>query len=210
MDRAAERALDQLRMIGRELRTARMDRGLSTRTVATAMGCSHTKIVRIDHAQSPDVTLLSLNQYGAAVGLDISVRAFAGGSPLREAGHTKLLLRFRARVHVSIGWANEVPFPIFGDQRAWDAMLRGPSWRYGVEGETGPRDGQALGRRLELKRRDGGVDGIILVLPATRRSREFLAAAGPLLRTNLPLDGRVILKRLEAGLDPGGSGIVLV
>ena len=187
-----------------------MDRGLSTRTVAAAWGCSHTKIVRIDRAESPDVTLLSLNQYGAAVGLEISLRAFAGGAPLREEGHAELLLRFRARVHSAISWATEVPLPVFGDLRAWDAMLRGPSWRYGVEGETGPRDAQALGRRLELKRRDGGVDGVILVLPATRQIREFLAGAGPLLQTNLPLDGRVILKRLEAGLDPGGSGIVLV
>ena len=74
----------------------------------------------------------------------------------------------------------------------------------------GPRDAQALGRRLELKRRDGGVDGVILLLPATRRFREFLAGAGPLLRDE-PSPGRaVILKRLEAGLDPGGSGIVLV
>jgi hypothetical protein len=210
MDRAADRAREQLRTIGSELRTARMDRDLSTRTVAAAMGCSHSKIVRIDHGRSPDVTLLSLNQYGVAVGLDVSVRAFAGGSPLREAGQAKLLLRFHQRIHPSIGWASEVPFPTFGDQRAWDAMLRGPSWRYGIEGETGPRDGQALARRLELKRRDGGVDGVILVLPATRRIREFLVAAGPLLQANLPLDGRLILKRLKAGLDPGGSGIVLV
>ena len=174
------------------------------------MGCSHTKIVRIDRARSPDVTLLSLNQYGVIVGLEISVRAFAGGTPLRDAGHAKVLTRCRAHLHPSLAWATEVPFPAAGDQRAWDAVIRGRAWRYGVEAETGPRDAQALGRRLELKRRDGGVDGVLLVLPATRRIREFLAAAGPLLRANLPLDSRVILERLEAGLDPGGSGIVLV
>jgi transcriptional regulator with XRE-family HTH domain len=170
MDRAADRAEEHLRAIGRELRAARIDRGLSTRAVADAMGCSHSKVVRIDRAESPDVTLLSLNQYGAAVGIDVSVRAFAGGAPIRDAGHAKLLLRFRDHLHASIGWATEVPLPAAGDQRAWDAMTRGRTWRYGVEVETGPRDAQALGRRLELKRRDGEVDGSCSSSPRPRRA----------------------------------------
>src|SRR5439155_26268028 len=103
-----------------------------------------------------------------------------------------------------------VTLPPLGDQRAWDAMIRGAGWRQAVEAETGPRDGQALARRLELKQRDGDVDGVILLLPNTRRIREFLAEAGSQLRANSPLDGRLIIERLGRGENPGGSGIVVL
>jgi hypothetical protein len=54
------------------------------------------------------------------------------------------------------------------------------------------------------------VDGVILLLPNTRRSRTFLGSAGPALRANFPLPGHLILERLAAGQNPGGSGIVLL
>ena len=73
----------------------------------------------------------------------------------------------------------------------------------------GPRDGQALARRLMLKQRDGSVAGVILLLPKTRRSRTFLTSAGPALRADFPLRGELILDRLGDGLAPGGSGIVV-
>jgi len=96
-----------------------------------------------------------------------------------------------------------------GDLRAWDAVVRGTGWRYGVEAETSPGDGQALSRRLALKARDGGVDGVLLVMPDRRRSREFLKAAES-LRPNFLVSGRRALELLSAGVDPGGSAIILV
>ena len=96
------------------------------------------------------------------------------------------------------------------DQRAWDAMIRGSDWREAVEAETGPRDGQALARRIALKRRDSEVDGVILLLPRTGRAREFVAQFRSLLAGDFPVDGRLILQRLAAGQNPGGSGIVLL
>ena len=64
--------------------------------------------------------------------------------------------------------------PITTDQRAWDAVISGTGWRYGVEAETSVRDIQALLRRLALKQRDSAVTGVILVVPPTRRTRATL------------------------------------
>ena len=103
-----------------------------------------------------------------------------------------------------------MPLPIHGDQRRWDGLISGEGWRYGVEAETAPRDWQALSGRLELKRRDGGVDGVILVLPETRRTRAFLAAAVAFIPSVFPVPPRQLLARLAAGANPGGSGIIVL
>jgi hypothetical protein len=71
----------------------------------------------------------------------------------------------------------EVPLPIVGDLRAWDAVIRGVDWRRPVEAETVVDDIQALERRLALKVRDGGVDGVILVIADTPRNRRAHATA---------------------------------
>jgi hypothetical protein len=85
----------------------------------------------------------------------------------------------------------------------------GSGWRFGVEAETAPRDGQALSRRLELKRRDGEVDGVILVLPNTRRARTFLREFVTTVADNIPVASARALELLGAGLSPGASAIVL-
>ncbi len=164
----------------------------------------------MERGRVPNVSLLLLNRTAAVVGLDLSARLFPGGSPVRDAVHGGLLEELHGRCHSSLGWRTEVPLPTPGDQRAWDALIRGPDWREGVEAEMGPRDGQALARRLMLKQRDGSVAGVILLLPKTRRIRTFLTSAGPALRADFPLRGELILDRLGDGLAPGGSGIVVL
>ncbi len=158
----------------------------------------------------PGVTLEQLALLLAAVGLDLSARAYPGGSPIRDAAHAALLRRFREQLHRELSWRVEVPLPIPGDPRAWDAMIIGKGWRYGVEAETAPRDAQALARRLELKVRDGHVNGVLLVLPATRRTSGFLREAGDMLGANFRIDGRRALELLGAGVDPGGNAIIVI
>jgi hypothetical protein len=157
-----------------------------------------------------DVGVIRLATIAGIVGLDLTLRAYAGGSPLRDRAHGALLQAFRARLHRDLGWGTEVPLPGLREQRAWDAFVRGPGWRYGVEAETHPTDAQALGRRLELKRRDGLVDGVLLVLPATTHVRLFIRAAGDLLRHAFPVSGRRALELLGAGVDPGGGAIIVL
>ena len=210
VDRGTERGRQLVRQLGREHRLARRDRGLSLRVVASAAGVSPATVWRFEHALSPNISVLLIARLLAIVGLDLSAGAFPGARPLRDAPQAEVLERFRALLHASLRWATEVPFPIPGDQRAWDATINGPGWRYGVEAETGPTDAQALNRRLNLKQRDGGMDGVLLVLPGTRRVREFLAAAEPLLAPSFPIDGRRALELLHAGVDPGGSAIIVL
>jgi transcriptional regulator with XRE-family HTH domain len=197
-------------MLRREARIGRRDRGLSLRAVGRPVGVSRTTISRFEHGLAPNASLLLIARILAVVGLDLSARAFPGPSVIRDEAHADLVGSFRSRVHGSLRWASEVPLPAQGDHRRWDGMVSGEGWRYGIEAETGPQDVQALAGRLQLKHRDGGVDGVLLVLPSTRRVRMFLAAANALLLPQFPLPGPVALTRLCQGLDPGGSSIIVL
>lgn len=146
---------------------------------------------------------------GAAVGLDVRLRAFPAGDAIRDAGQQRLLGRLRPRLHPTLGWSTEVGLPIEGDRRAWDAVIRGEGWRVAVEAETVLDDLQALDRRLALKRRDGGEDHVILLVADTPRNRRALAAA-PGAFADLPLRTREILRALGGGRAPVGSGIVIL
>lgn len=210
IDRANQRADTAIRAAGREIRIARQDRNLSLDKVGATVGLSASAASRIERGLTPEVSILRMAQLAEVVGLELSVRLFAGGSPIRDDAHAALLGRCRDKMHPSLRWSIEVPLPSPGDDRAWDAMVSGPGWRYGVEAETAPRDVQALSRRLALKLRDGGVDAILLVLPRTRRAREFLAASRAMLDAAFPVPGATALARLKDGLDPGGGSIILL
>lgn len=210
VDTGIERGRRHLVDLGREARVARRDRGLSLEEVGRAVSVSDSTVSRFERGSGPDVGIVRASTMLAVVGLDLSVRAYPGGSPLRDAGHGRLLVDFRGELHRSLGWGLEVPFPGRGDQRAWDAVVRGPAWRFGVEAETHPTDAQALMRRLALKHRDGEVDGVLLVLRGTRHTRTFLAAADDLLASSFPIPGRRALELLRAGVDPGGSAIIVL
>jgi transcriptional regulator with XRE-family HTH domain len=209
-DIGAERGRTLLAQLVREETAARRDRGLALADVAGAIGVSGSTASRIEAGRSADLGLIRLSSMLAVVGLDLSARAYPGGSPLRDAGHVALLARFRSCLHRSLVWSTETPLPHPGDLRAWDGLVRGPGWRYGAEAETHPTDGQGIARRLQLKARDGDVDGVILVLPSTRHTRSFLAAAGDLLAPAFPVPGPRALELLRAGVDPGGSAIVVL
>jgi transcriptional regulator with XRE-family HTH domain len=210
IDRANQRADTAIRSAGREIRIARRDRNLSLDRAGAAAGISASAASRIERGLTREVSVLRLTQLAEVVGLELSLRLFASGSPIRDDVHASLLGRCRDAMHPSLRWSIEVPLPNPGDDRAWDAMVSGPGWRYGVEAETAPRDVQALSRRLALKLRDGGVDGILLVLPPTRRVREFLAASRGMLDEAFPILGTTALARLKEGLDPGGGSIILI
>ena len=193
-----------------EARIARLDRGLSLAEVGRAVGLSQPAMTRFEHGLVEDVGIIRMSQVLAVLGLELSARAYPGGQPLRDAGHVRLLLRFRALLHPSLSWATEVPLPAAGDLRAWDGMVRGPGWRYGTEAETHPTDAQAMVRRTELKQRDSQVDGVLLVLPDTRHVRMFLAAAADVLLSSFPVSGRRAIELLRAGIDPGGNSVIVL
>lgn len=209
-DRGRDRGRQTLAALATELRTARLDRGLSSTVVAAAAGISRSQYSRIERGLVRSVSIERIATLLAVVGLDLSARAYPAGQPLRDAGHAALLGRLRARLHRSLRFATEVPFPTAGDPRAWDAVISGPGWRYGVEAETRPTDLQALERRLSLKVRDGSVDGIVLVLLDSRHDRDLVRAHAAHLAAGFPVPGRRALELLGAGVEPGGSAVILL
>jgi transcriptional regulator with XRE-family HTH domain len=210
VDRGGRLGSAALRVVGDELRLARIEHGLSLSVVAAAVGISAAEISRIERGRSPMTPFITLARLAGSVGLDLVAKVYPGGPSVRDVSQITVLADFGRLLDASLRWDLEVPLPIAGDQRAWDGMVRGTDWRFGVEAETGPRDGQALVRRLQLKLRDGAVDGVILLLRDTRTTRLFLDAAGPELRTLLPRSTREILGALRRGAQPPGNGVVIV
>lgn len=195
---------------GRELHDARLGLDLSQGAAARSIGMSASAWSRLERGMAPNLPVVDLARALAVVGLDLHVRAYPGGHPLRDRAHLDLLERLRIRLAHEIRWQTEVPLPNPGDRRAWDALMLVAGIRVGVEAETRPRDAQELQRRLASKRRDGRVDHVILLLANTRHDRIFLNAAGHGLLADFPVPGHEALRRLAAGEDPGGSAIILL
>jgi len=196
--------------LGRELRTARLGAGLSQRSAGAGAGMSHTHWGRIERGLVPNLSLAQACAAASVVGLRLSVRAYPDGDPIRDAGQAALLERFRLRLPPIARWQTEVPMPIPGDRRAWDAGVVIAGRRAGCEAEMQLLDLQALERRLALKLRDGDVDQLLLIVADTVRNRSVLRLHREELRTLLPLDAREILASLRAGSLPPASGIVVL
>jgi transcriptional regulator with XRE-family HTH domain len=203
---------DRLR-IGHELRVARHILGRSQGSIAGASSVSAPQLSRIERGTHPNVTVDQLARIGAAVGLDVRVRAYPGPDPLLEAGQIALLTRLRGRIAPHLGFRNEVPLPIQGDQRAWDAMIEGLSGVASVlpvDAESRLVDGQAQIRRIQLKLRDSGLEHVLVVLADTKRNREALAVGASTILPAFPIQPRRAMAALAAGEHPGGSALVLL
>lgn len=146
----------------------------------------------------------------STVGLELSVHAYPTTNPIRDAAHAALLEQLHARLHPRLRWRTEVPMPIAGDLRGWDAMIRGDGWMIAVEAETRPRDLQALERRVALKQRDSGIEDTILLLKDSRNNRALARTYGDALHERFPVPGRRALELLTAGVFPGGSTLILL
>jgi transcriptional regulator with XRE-family HTH domain len=213
IDRARRIAsADRLR-IGHEFRVSRTAAGQSLESVAASSGMSASQVGRIERAALPGVSVDQLARVGAAVGLDVRVRAYPGPDPLLDAGQIAVLGRLRARLHPDLGFRAEVPLPIAGDQRAWDAMidsLQGVAPLLPVEAESRLIDGQAQIRRVMLKLRDGGLEHVLVVIADTRGNRNAVAAAASTILADFPVPQRRAMAALADGQHPGGSALVIL
>lgn len=196
--------------LAREFELARLNHGLSYAEVGRAVGLSDSQVGRIARGRSPSLAIEQVCRLLAAVGLEVSIRVYPKGQPIRDAAHLGLLETFRSRLHASLRWRTEVPLPIAGDLRAWDALIGGRGWELAVEAETRPPDLQALERRLALKQRDGRVDQVVLLLLDTRHNHELVRGNAAWVATRFPVPGRRMLELLAAAADPGGSAIVFL
>jgi hypothetical protein len=65
-------------------------------------------------------------------------------------------------------------------------------------------------RRVNLKRRDGNVERVILCVLDTRANRRAFRAAEAVLRTDFPLDDSAVREALVAGRVPPASGVLFL
>lgn len=187
-----------------------MDRAITLRDVGAAVWLSASEISRIERGVVAELDLVLASRLLAAVGLELSVRVYPTGEPIRDAAHERLLSAFRGVLHPSLRWRREVPMPIPGDLRAWDAVVTGRGWSVGIEAELAPRDLQALQRRVALKLRDARLDGVVLLIPDTRRNRLLLREHADGLRDAFPVPGARTLELLRVGMPPPGSALVVL
>ncbi len=210
LDRGRRRANRALMGIGEELREARLQAALTQRELSAVVMISPAEISRIERGNSPHVAYETVVAVGAALGLDIPLRAYPNGDPVRDAAQLALLGRFRRELPKGLRHRTEVPLGIPGDLRAWDEVVDGPGWSVPIEAESRLRDTQALRRRIALKCRDGDVDRVILLVADTRHNRHILRLAADDFAELFTVRGREALAALRSGSRPPGSSVILI
>jgi hypothetical protein len=180
--------------------------------VAHRLGISRSRLSRIELGLETRVPAELLVRYAASVGLDLAVRAYPGADMGLDRAQRRLIQRLMDRLGLDWTWRFEVPLPIPGDQRAFDAVGRHriTGLTIYVEAETRLEDIQAVLRRITLKCRDGSVTRLVLLVSDTRHNREIVRAAAPELAAMFPAGSRHTLTRLAAGHDPGADALILL
>ena len=199
--------------IGREIRSARISRGLTIANVAAAVGLSPSQVGRIERGVHLSATVEQLARMGAVVGLDVRVRAYPGPAGTRDAGQIKLMQAFRNQINPRLHLRLEVPVAP-NDQRAWDATLSrfvdAPEASVPTEFDSVIADFQAQLRRVMLKVSDAGSDCVLWVVAGTRRNRAAIRGVRGLVAGTFPVPPRSALRALRQGRHPGGSSLVLL
>jgi transcriptional regulator with XRE-family HTH domain len=217
--RGHDRGTRLLADLCREAESARLELGLSYADVGRALGVSGEHARRICQGRARSLGLVRLSELLAVLGRDLGARSYPGGPPIRDAPQLALIGRLEALLPAGTRATREAPvvsrsFPNDGsgpfDQRAWDVVLQGPTWRLGVEAETRLHDIQSLLRRITLKQRDGDVDHVVLIVNDTANNRAVVRAATGELRVQFPAPARTTLARLRAGTALEANALLLL
>jgi len=215
-DRGTRTARSDAVRLGSDLRSARVAAGLSLRNVGEVAGISGSQISRIERGLASATSVAQLARIGAVVGLDVRIRAYPGGDPLRDAGQLQVTYRFRKRLPADVTIRLEVPLPIPGDLRAWDMILghlldeEGRFRAMPVEVESRISDAQAQIRRIQLKLRDSDMEIALVVVADTPSNRRAIAAASGIIAGMFPISPRKALAALAEGRYPGGSSLIFI
>jgi transcriptional regulator with XRE-family HTH domain len=210
INEAARRIKRQLDELAGDLRAARIAAGLSQAAVARQLECSRQLVTLWERGEVLPYPV-QLARWAAVLGLEVSLRAFVAGSPLRDAGQLRLIARARPVIGHAWTWQTEVPVSRDPrDRRAFDAVLTGPAGRIGLEAITRLTDAQAQVRAVTLKQGVASLDRMVLVLADTRHNRAAVAEAAPTLKAAFSASTREVLGTMRAGRLPPANGIVLV
>jgi transcriptional regulator with XRE-family HTH domain len=194
-----------------ELRLVRMSAGLSQQDLAGATGIPRTRIGRIERGKVVEPRAGDLGAIAGALGLSLRLNLYPDGEPVHDRVQLRLLAAFRTRLHASLARRAEVPLPIDGDRRAWDAVAIAPDGWTGIEAISviGGVDGTP--RRLHLKQRDDPrIARVVLLVADTVRNHRALGLAAVAIRGDYPLDTRATMAALTAGRSPPLNGLVLL
>jgi len=208
-DRGARVSAALLRSVADELRDARRSAGVSQTHVARVAGLTQSTVSRVERAARASVTVEDLAIHAAALGLRLSMRVYPAGSAVRDAAQLSIIAVLRSLIHRDFAWQSEAPVAGGGALRAWDVRLSGP-FTVGLDIESKLLDIQAVQRRMQLRRRDGDVDRVILVVADTRHNRRVLKEHATDLATTFPGRPKTILQALTTGVDPGVDGLLLL
>ena len=210
-DRAHRLAREAVGEIVGELRTQRQALGLSQGAVALAAGLSQPALSRVERRVTADPRLVDLWSIAAVLGLDLRLNAYPGGEPVRDHVQIRLLPEIRARVPSMWPWLTEVPLPMAGDRRAWDAVAISPDGWTAFEAISRFGAVDATVRRIRLKQRDDPrIRRVVLLVADTHRNRLALDAARQALAADFPLTTRDVLRDLAGGRMPRADGIVVL
>ncbi len=102
IDIGSARAREILARLPAEARTARLNSGVGQDDVASALGISVSQYSRIERGLSPDVSVGMAVRMFAVLGMDLSIRTYPAGDPIRDAAHAALLERLHLCCHRSI------------------------------------------------------------------------------------------------------------
>jgi transcriptional regulator with XRE-family HTH domain len=185
---------------------------MSQAVVAGAAGISRARYGRIERGLVAELSVRDLARLGAVLGLDLGVRLFPAGAPLRDAAQVRKLAQLISLARRPLRCRTEVGLPRTTEHvelRSWDAVLDDGSDRMTVEVEMRLHDAQALERRVNLKRGDDPAGRFMLVVADTNRNRSVLAEQ-PNLFPDLPrLVPAIVRAALLAGHLPPTGLVVL-
>jgi transcriptional regulator with XRE-family HTH domain len=209
---ARRRIADDKQEVIKDLRSTRIELGLSQAEVARSAGISADQVSRIERNLLDLPAIDQLAAHAAVLGMRLRLSLYAEGEPLRDGVQIPGLTAFRRRLHPSLAWRTEVVLPGRGDRRAWDAVVIDDdrTWT-AIEWVSRIGAVDALLRRTNQKQRDDARIGrVVLVVADTVRNRHALATAIALIRAEYPLGTREVLGSLERGHAPALNGVALV
>ena len=204
----------QVQRLGTDARTARVAEGMSQAAVASRARVSQASVARVE-AGDPRMTIQVIGSVFAALGMDLSLRAYPGpGVRLRDSGQIALTSALRAAAHPSWRFSLEVPV---GDKngQAADVLLLGPSFGLHIKVESALVDLQAQLRRGQLKRdgleqRLGFKLAFVMALGDSRRNRAAVRLVSDVIRAGLPAPAREVMSAVRTGQPLSRDGLIWV
>ena len=211
-DRGKRRGDRNLQTFGADVRNARLSLGLSQRALGQRVRMPASKLSRMERAKLPSLTLNDASIVASAVGLDLSVKTYPGGTPIRDTANARRLQVLLKHVGRPLRSRTEVALPDrdgLPDQRSWDATISDHDDEMGVEVEIKLYDAQAQTRRIHLKWRDSRLARLLVVVADTKANRRVLREFEEYFADLPRLNTKLVLAQLQEGVLPPSGLLVL-